>query len=105
MDIDGKQEYSSTRMIRKSIETNETMTITSYPNPAVNELRITVPSNWQSKKLSIELYNVNGQLASKTQIASGSQTETLNVSKLSSGIYIVKANCGAETATQRIVKK
>ena len=105
VDIDGKAEYSSTRMIRISNGSADIISILTYPNPVTNELRITIPANWQNKKVSYELYNANGQIAKKTETANGSQTETLNVSGLNTGFYIVRVACDGQTAQQKIVKQ
>ena len=50
VDIDGKTTYSAVRIIRLSKQTDNTVTILTYPNPAINELRITIPTKWQNKK-------------------------------------------------------
>ncbi len=105
VDIDGKTSYSEIRIIRLSKQTDNTVTILTYPNPAINELRITIPANWQNKKVVYELFSANGQAAKKVETSSSSQTETLNISSLKSGFYIVKVSCGVETAQQKIVKQ
>ncbi len=105
VDINGKTSYSEIRIIRLSKQTDNTVTILSYPNPAINELRITIPANWQNKKVVYELFSANGQAAKKIEASSSSQTETLNISSLKSGFYIVKVSCGIETAQQKIIKQ
>ncbi len=105
VDADGKFDYSATRIIRTAKQTENTVTILTYPNPVTSELRITIPNNWQGKKVTYELLNANAQVTKKTEAGSGSQTETLNVSSLSPGLYVVKVSCGAESATQKIIKR
>ena len=46
----GKYTYSSTRMIR--MEEVQTLTVSTYPNQCVNELRISVPQLWQDYKIT-----------------------------------------------------
>jgi hypothetical protein len=105
VDIDGKFEYSATRIIRISKEDVNTLTLLTYPNPVSSELRITIPDNWQGKKVTYEILNANGQVPGKSQVGSGSQTEILNVSTLPNGLYIVKASCGDQSAQQKIIKQ
>jgi hypothetical protein len=105
VDIDGKSQYSETRIIRIGKKSESYVTIFTYPNPANNELRITVPSNWQSKRVVYELFSANGQTAKRTENASSSQTETLNISALAPGFYIVRVTCNGETAQQKIIKQ
>ena len=105
VDIDGKFEYSTTRIIRIGKQTENNITILTYPNPVTTELRVTVPNNWQGKKITYTLVNANGQVAKKSENNNGGQTETVNVSTLAPGLYIMKATCGNETAQQKIVKQ
>ena len=105
VDADGKQDYSSIRIIRTGKQTQNTVTILTYPNPVNNELRITIPNNWQGKKVTYEVVNANGQTVRKAETASSSQTETMNMSPLSRGFYVVKVSYNGETAQQKIVKQ
>ena len=105
VDIDGKSEFSSTRMIRISKETSNVVSILTYPNPVSNELRITIPANWQNKKVLYEVLSFSGQAAKKIETAYSSQTEILNISKLNSGIYIVNVTCENKVAQQKIIKQ
>jgi hypothetical protein len=103
VDIDGKSQLSPVRLIRLGKE--ESIAVVTYPNPVSNELRITVPSAWQGKKVSYEVLANNGRITIRTESGSSSQTETLNVSSLSPGFYVVRVSCNGETATQKIVKQ
>ncbi|MGB3004925.1 MAG: T9SS type A sorting domain-containing protein, partial [Chitinophagaceae bacterium] len=104
VDIDGKSQLSETRIIRIGSKTDNAVSILTYPNPVTNELRITIPANWQNKKAVYEIYNPNGQVAKRNETASSSQTETINVSSLAPGYYIVKVICEGQTAQQKIIK-
>ncbi|MDD3079562.1 MAG: T9SS type A sorting domain-containing protein [Paludibacter sp.] len=58
-----------------------------YPNPATNFIRI---KNITGNNIEVNIYNLSGvRVLNKTL---HNQTETLDVSGLSNGIYIVKAN-------------
>jgi hypothetical protein len=105
VDVDGKSGYSATRIIRIGKQTGQTISILTYPNPVSNELRITLPDNWQNKKVTFEIFNANGQVSKRTESANSGQTETLNVSNLVRGFYFVRASCEGQTAQQKIVKQ
>ena len=105
VDIDGKFDYSATRIIRIGKQTEQAITILTYPNPVSNELRITLPDNWQNKKVTFEIFNTNGQASKRTENENSGQTETLNVSNLARGLYFVRVICEGQTAQQKIVKQ
>jgi len=104
VDVDGFTEYSGTRMIRLVSKPENQITIMTYPNPVSNELRITVPSAWQNKKVVYELFTANGQTIKRLERGNSTQTETLNTSQLSKGLYIIRVSCNGETAQQKIIK-
>ena len=79
VDVDGKFNYSSVRIIRLGDE-KTSITLTTFPNPVATDLRITLPSSWQNKHLQIDLYNVSGQLVNAQDIANSSQTESISCS-------------------------
>jgi hypothetical protein len=83
----------------------QSISVVTYPNPVTNDLRITVPASWQGKKVSYELLANNGRITIRTESENSSQTESINVSSLSPGFYMVRVTCGGEVATQKIVKQ
>jgi Secretion system C-terminal sorting domain len=104
VDVDGQFTYSTTRIIRISKIAENSISIVTYPNPVSNELRVTIPANWQNKKVTYEMFNGNGQVSKKSETASSSQTETLNVSTMPPGFYIVRVTCDGQIAQQKILK-
>jgi hypothetical protein len=105
VDIDGKSDLSSVRIIRISKQAEQSISIVTYPNPVSNEVRITIPANWQNKKVLYEIFNAAGRMTKKVETASSSQTETINVSSLSAGFYIVRVSFEGQTAQQKIIKQ
>jgi hypothetical protein len=57
--------------------------ISIYPNPAAENVTITLPSN--TNKAELLIYTAQGQLLSQTQISS---TQTINTSNLANGLYL-----------------
>lgn len=103
VDKDGKTKYSEVKLIRFSKQ-KENLSITTYPNPVSNELRITIPANWQGKEVKFDIFNSNGQLVRTIRNGYASQTETITVNNLAKGYYVVKAATGTEAAQQSIIK-
>jgi hypothetical protein len=104
VDNDGKSQYSEIRIIRIS-KKGDALVMTVYPNPASSEVRMTVPTAWQGKTVLFELYNQNGQRVKAMSSGSSSQTETFTISDLSKGLYLVRATCGTDAASQQIIKQ
>jgi len=105
VDIDAKEQYSSVRLIRIAKQTEQLVSIVTYPNPVSNEVRVTVPANWQGKKVSYQILDNHGRIIIKTEPTNSSQTETINVASLAPGIYMASVTCNGETATQKIIKR
>jgi hypothetical protein len=100
-DVDGKKRVSEIRTVRTATNTLE---ISVYPNPVVNDLRIAVPANWQGKKVNFEIVNTSGVAVNRMVKDRAMSTETVAVNQLMPGLYIVKATCGSESAVQQLVK-
>jgi hypothetical protein len=105
VDNDGKSMLSETRLIRIGKMEGQSFSVLTYPNPASNELRITIPATWQGKKVNYELFGNNGQVVIKNETANSSQTETINVSSLAPGFYLARVTCNNESAQQKIIKQ
>ena len=76
-----------------SIILNESLAenITIYPNPAKNDLFVSVTSN-TTQNLKIELTNIEGQLMHTELLSTtqGTSIQTINTSNLSPGTYFIK---------------
>ena len=105
VDIDSKSELSQVRTIRIGKKNELGISLLTYPNPVTTELRITIPANWQGKKVNFELFDIHGQVAQKNIAGAGSQTEAMNVNSLAPGYYLVKVTCNGEIAQQKIIKR
>jgi hypothetical protein len=104
MDYTKESTYSTVKLIRLTKSELQTLALTTYPNPVASEVRITLPAAWQGKAVTLQLYSANGTIAKQVQVGNASQTESMGVSNFATGLYVVKATCGNETAQQRIVK-
>lgn len=77
--------------------TEEELSLSVYPNPATDQLTISLTGNFEYR-----LYNPNG--ASVMQ-GYGSNVETLSLDQLSSGVYFIEVVTEAGTTTLQVVKK
>jgi hypothetical protein len=102
VDMDGKFRYSAVRMIRRN--GNDAVMLEVFPNPVVNDLKITVSNQWQSDKLVYEVYNSNGQLIKSRMNEKAGQIEVINVRDLDAGLYIVKVTNGSEASIKQFIK-
>lgn len=103
VDIDGTYKYSDVAVVRTEKE-HTTMNAVAYPNPAVNELRVTIPDSWQAQTVSYSIYNLSGSLVKLTVNSNAAQTQTMDISALAMGSYIIKASSGKEVSVQKFLK-
>ena len=105
VDMDGTFEYSVIRIITIGGQNKPGLSVEAYPNPVTSDLRITIPSTWQGKKVVYELINGNGRVVKRSIAGNASQTETISVSSLAPGLYIATAVCEDEMAQQKVIKR
>lgn len=105
IDNDGKNSLSEVRIIRLNKTSSHTISIQTYPNPVTTDLRITIPADWQNKKVVYEAISLGGQVLKRVEMANSSQTEVMGVSSLAPGMYIIRVTCQGQTAQQKVVKQ
>jgi hypothetical protein len=104
VDLDGRKQYSDIRMVRIFNGATQNLAVRTYPNPAVNELRVTIPSVWQEKSVSYVLYNSFGQISKRIDAGNSTQTTSIDVSSLSKGMYVLQVMCEGQSSQQKIIK-
>lgn len=70
-----------------------------YPNPVIDYLNVDHSSNIDA----IEIYNITGQKVATQSVKSNSGS--VDMRKLASGLYIVKVNVGKESKSFKVMKK
>ena len=100
----GKFQNSAVKLIRIG-DMASVMEVTTYPNPVVNELRITIPDEWQNKQVSYEVYTSNGKLLKRMVSSNANQTEVMSLQNCAAGVYLVRTSTTTETKSRCIVKK
>jgi hypothetical protein len=87
------------------IAKNNLMQLQVYPNPANAFINISF-NNTANQMVSVELYNLNGQLISELHnntLFAGLQELALPLKKVTKGIYLLKLTAGNATEMQKIV--
>lgn len=76
-----------------------------YPNPSSGLFQVVVGSPTNHSK--IEVYDMMGQLVSSVLLPDSekSQTVSLNLSELATGIYFIALTDGSEIYSQKIIKQ
>jgi hypothetical protein len=77
-----------------------------YPNPTINELTISRPESITGAATVIRITSQMGQTISEIRMLWTSKTETISLSGLAPGMYIVSVleNTGKPLATQKLLK-
>ena len=103
VDIDGGHKYSDFVIVRLTNAQSQ-VNVVIYPNPAVSELRVTIPDSWQNKTVAYNIYNLTGNLVKSKTISNPGQTETFDVSGIPVGSYIIKTTEGSEMTVNKFIK-
>lgn len=88
-----------------SLSTGESnlTTFKIYPNPSANKMVTISYDSVSENNNSVAIYSLTGAKVFETKIAES--TTTLNLSALSSGVYILKLNSGDTVTTKKLVLK
>ena len=84
-----------------SIEDNSSLELKLYPNPIEDVLNIELGNSYD--KVDVKIYSLTGQMVKSTQLNNGLNFK-INLSELSSGLYILKIDSEGKTHTSRILK-
>ncbi|QNJ98286.1 HYR domain-containing protein [Constantimarinum furrinae] len=77
--------------------------IVMYPNPAQNEVRISNGSNLLLN--NAQIYDVNGKLISTIDLRDMQQEKVIDISGLSSGVYVVQITGENSSVVKRLIKE
>lgn len=83
-----------------SIEDSNLEDFTIYPNPASEKITLVIP---YFEDVNIDIYSLLGEKIQNQEISS-KQTQ-IDISNLSSGVYLLKFSNGKEIFTQKLIKK
>ena len=103
VDVDGTFTYSETRMVRLTSEETKVL-ISTFPNPVTSEVRVMIPTEWQDKAVTYEVFNSSGLLMQRFQTKNAAQVQQLQVQQLNSGTYILKVSSSTASTTSKFIK-
>jgi hypothetical protein len=99
IDKDGTISYSD---IRK-VTFGKGGTVSVYPNPVIDVVNISLTGNMVNKVATVSILSMDGKVLTQHRIANTGQTETINVSTLANGSYIVRLVTQNEVVNKTIV--
>ncbi|MGK0455365.1 MAG: hypothetical protein ACJAYY_002860, partial [Paraglaciecola sp.] len=82
-----------------SVSDNTLLNISMYPNPALNRLNISAPNTIKSAVI----YNILGKQVMSLNI--NKNIESIDVSNLSTGMYLIKYTIGNAVGTAKFIKQ
>ena len=103
VDLDAEYNFSDVLQVRM-INGVEASSLSVYPNPVQNELRVTIPDSWQNKAVSYCIYNMQGNLLVQRSRSNAGQTESLLISDLPAGNYVIRTAYGSQEAIKQFIK-
>jgi hypothetical protein len=86
INADGSVKYSEVRIVIFNGKGN----LSIFPNPVSDKVNIQLPESYQGKNLNIKIINQLGQAIINKQMTNASQVETINVSNLLPGVFIIQ---------------
>ncbi len=78
VDVSGKMSYSQVQIILLE-DNKDAVSIVAYPNPATNQLLVTMPTGWHGNKAIAQIYTASGLMVKSIQFSNISQTEKIEV--------------------------
>jgi protocatechuate 3,4-dioxygenase beta subunit len=95
-DRDGSFTYSEVR----KVNFGKTGGISVYPNPAKDQVNITLTGNWISQSATISVVGMDGRVVVQQRVAALSQTETIATDRMASGKYVIRIQTNTDLVTQ-----
>ena len=102
MDFDGKESFS--KVVAANLNKNGVWDIALEPNPTTALLNIEVLGK-ANQTVNIEMYSIEGKLVMTKKITTDNSKTTLDLTPLSSGMYILKCYSGTSYFVKKVVKK
>ena len=96
----GETDSNSTDINQNEVSTDNLL-LSVYPNPIKNELKVTLNKTSENKSL-LTIYNLCGSIVKQVEVENGENT--IDVSKLTSGVYFLKANINDRLVVRKFVK-
>jgi uncharacterized delta-60 repeat protein len=103
-DIDGNFKYSKILIIKFDGQLSTNMQV--FPNPVKDLLQVQLP-NGLNGTVGLQIIDMQGRVVKRNNLASDGNAlnTTMDVSTLTSGVYILKAQAGNNTVISRFTKQ
>jgi uncharacterized delta-60 repeat protein len=103
-DVDGNYKYSKILIIK--FDGQLTSSVQVFPNPVKDLLQVQLPDGLNGT-IGIQIIDMQGRVIKKNNVVSDGNAlnTTLDVSSLTSGVYILKAQAGNTTVTSRFTRQ
>ncbi|MFT3932898.1 MAG: hypothetical protein QM726_04715 [Chitinophagaceae bacterium] len=104
VDNDGRVTYSNILVVRSQ---NKGVNVSLFPNPAVNNVNISIGQQLAQQGFTIRVMNQKGQLIIRRQIAEGVSTLSFDVSSFKTGTYTmdIQFTGGVRESHQLVIVK
>jgi len=103
----GKAFFNTERLATVNInDLNSTFSYSVFPNPATNQISILM-DNINSKEVSVSIYNLSGQsvFQSNLSLTQGVNQKQLDISSLSSGVYVINISNNRINSSKKLIIK
>jgi len=85
-------------------ETYDARLFSIYPNPAVDEINIVMPEQFNQQKITCRIFDLMGKEVINEVFQADNNQLSLSVSNLTEGIYVVQIRCGNTQQNLKFVK-
>ena len=99
VDADGKYEYSNVVLLRVL----DDVLLSVFPNPAADKLNISITSIQTIKQIQLYVFDNGGKMIAQQSVANNN-TISLDVSRYSTGVYVLKLLYNGKEESIRFVK-
>jgi hypothetical protein len=102
VDFDGQYEYSKLMAVEPDGSITSGLTVSVFPNPAVDELHVDLGSD-NKQPVDISFIDLLGNEVKRIGIEKGVQTGKLDIHGLKKGFYFLIVRAGEQVTSQRVL--
>ncbi len=103
VDTDGSYNYSAVKAVRFNVGANISLQV--FPNPATNQVAVTLPANLQQQQVLYEVINQQGVRVKSIQQLKAPQVQVVETASLPKGIYYLQVRSGSTVSSKQFIKQ